>query len=698
MSITFKLDGALLPFQSVRLNGGPGGVQGLPSSAWYGEPLTAGLTIEDPTGALDLVGWHTFTVDEPACTSAPRIFTGWITGRTIHRGVYRTGAGRVWDCDIIDQNALFSLEVFRASSARRPAETDLVRAQFAIDSAPMAGTPVAVTSRTNLTDNPRGFGDSDYVTQYPVDLFTSITATVGKNFYAYWDEGEQAIGLHYDLVGANPASTLRISNVITDVDSTTTFAPFIDATLERSPEDIYTGILFGYRGAYVYARRQATIDALSPSEFSPNQFRRDLVYRTDRVGLVATANALVQSMLEERSIEKDVIRVTVQLPASKVNLIHAGMALDLKFSHLPGYEDFETVAVVRRDVVPTDGHDELYNVNLECTNAAKAAGPGGGTGGEFPHQPEECNASVLQTAAGTSTGISVSAAFDETPTPGNVVWCGITLRGTGAIVTPTVDGDPMTQIETQGFDDDNQSHAVYYREVQVGDSATVVSGSGNPPSTLRMSVLELTGVNVVLSDSALLEDDSDHGPDWTQDLGSLTVTDGGIIVSQAIIGNNPADDTVVSDANGATTVYNAGANKGGPARWVGYKGVTASGTEELSIDWDDPGSDTAAHGQSAISAFFACSGEASTCPDAAQWVIDEFVAEGDGTTVTFTTRCPYATGSLRVRVDGHPIIAGLDESDPAAGEFTLDFAPLAAQGDAAAEQIYVDYQGRGSVP
>jgi hypothetical protein len=51
----------------------------------------------------------------------------------------------------------------------------------------------------------------------------------------------------------------------------------------------------------------------------------------------------------------------------------------------------------------------------------------------------------------------------------------------------------------------------------------------------------------------------------------------------------------------------------------------------------------------------------------------------DGTTSTFTVSSAvngYVPGSLRVVVDGQPIVIGLTETDPTAGTFTLDFAPF----------------------
>lgn len=76
-----------------------------------------------------------------------------------------------------------------------------------------------------------------------------------------------------------------------------------------------------------------------------------------------------------------------------------------------------------------------------------------------------------------------------------------------------------------------------------------------------------------------------------------------------------------------------------------------------------------------------------------QWVYNEIPTPApDGTTTTFTVRGAYVPHSLRVRVDGVPILNGLTETNPDAGTFSLDFAPLPAVGAARAEIVTVDYQ------
>ncbi len=53
----------------------------------------------------------------------------------------------------------------------------------------------------------------------------------------------------------------------------------------------------------------------------------------------------------------------------------------------------------------------------------------------------------------------------------------------------------------------------------------------------------------------------------------------------------------------------------------------------------------------------------------------EFVANGDGTTMAWTTATAYVPGSLRVFVDGVNVTNAATETNPATGAFSLDFAP-----------------------
>jgi len=616
MGQEYRIDTVLIT-NRVRLNNDAAqGVIGLPMAAFYGEPAIAGVRIDDPLGELDLHGWHTFTQDETSCTGNERTFSGWIVGKTITRGPFRQGAGRIWECEVHDLNAAFSFEVFRASSAKRPEETDIERVAWAQASAPMAGTPLHDNGRFNTTDNPIGFGPSDYVTQFPQGLFESVAGTSGKNFYAYFDQTANEPSLHYELVGVGPTSTLSISNVESDA-SSTCFYPFIDASLSRTSADQVTGVLFGYLGGqYVYGRNDALIADLSPTEFSPVNFLRDAVYTTDRVGKLTTAENLLAAQLAARADEIDTITCSIRVPASQVNLLMAGDLVDAKFSHLPGYEDFVTMPVVRRNVIPSDGRRDMYDIHLTLSNEVQSGGPGGGSPGPGPWEPGNCTNPYIIPGGEYESIHGVGEDMDgSVVVPADMTgllrirWLGPDLHGFDGWPAGGTGGTHIIRLDYSGG------------SINMGFAGQ----SGTDPT-----VFDETFTFTSLETAALLGEtvtffflNGDNRESWHMEL------DYGVLFSD-------------SDPNYPET--------------------------EPCVPGDD------------------------NPPGALMHVKNEFVADGDGTTTSFTTRFPYVAGSLEVFVDGVPIINGYTEVDPDAGTFSLDFAPQAAVGDTRAERVTVNYQ------
>jgi hypothetical protein len=387
----FKVDGVELPDGAVLMEGGrtnlPGGIAGLPTAAWYCEPGIGTINIDDPEGAYELAGWHTFTVDETECTGRERVWGGWLVGRRVSRGPYKDGAARIWSVDIIDINALFGFQVFRANSAQRPAETDVERMTWMIASAPMASTPVHDDGRFS-TSGPTNLPAAEFVRSYPVDMATNAAGQSGKNVYAYWDHDDDEIGFHYDLQANGPACSLRASNVIADEDGVTTFYAFLDAELDADAYGTYTGVLLDYVGGAVFGENDTLIAELSPTEFSPVTFKRDQMLRSDRIGKLTTANAYLAVYLAQASQEREDITLSVRLPASLVNYIEAGMLIDVKLTHLPGLDDFTTLPIIRCSKIPTPNRTDTWDVRIQLSENVKATLSLGGDPGDLPHDEQ----------------------------------------------------------------------------------------------------------------------------------------------------------------------------------------------------------------------------------------------------------------------------------------------------------------------
>lgn len=679
MSLEFRIDGTLLDADRVEIDG----VAGLPAAAWIAEPMTAGVRVEDPDGDLDLIGWHEFTVDETAC-DLPRVFTGLIQSRRISRGTYRTAAGRVWDCDIVDQNALFGLKVFRASSAKRPAETDLARMDFMVNSAPMASNPVFEGTLTNFTDNPIAFAEANYVTQYPVHIIDSVAGVAGKNAYAFYNDTTNQIELYYDQFGAQLRNAqVSVSNVIADVNiDPDCYYPFIDAELTRSPYNTNAGILLEYISGFVYGQRPQTI-----TDF----IDRDVVYRTDRIGKVETANAVLAAMLEAQSVEEDTVVFTIRVPASKVNHAHAGMWIDCRFTHLPGLGTTTALPIIRRNVTTVPGRRDLYDIRIEASKKAPSKGPGSGVGSVFPHRPS-CEEGFGEIVTGQEfNGVpsaGPSSTFDASlpgaPTPGNTVIIYMASRLPSPDDPDIPDGfldvgpGLISPHETVG--------RVAYRHVESGDTATIAhwggGSSGTPPTSLRLE--ERTGLLNISATSGTNDVDPGHvaGTDFPG--AAITPTSGlpGVVVGFVFMKR----DQALFTAGTGYTLLNA-RKEGAALEWAAVEKIitstSGSYTPQINCSTTQVVFDDHDYGQITIA--FTCEG-ADQPPATGQWIYGEAVATGDGTTVTFTTAWPFIEGSLRVYYDLVDQTGAILSTDNEAGTFTMAGAPLTGW------QVTVDYQ------
>lgn len=367
MSLFVYLDGTDYAGSIRARAGGDQGLAGLTSAA-DGTASYGGVIVDDPSGAVTSTGWKAVRVEENAC-SQPRLFTGYVIDRTISRGPhFRTAAGRIFDTNLIDQNAVLHMRLITDSDGQRPAETDIERIDWLLGSAYLSGL-IADYGDVDRS-SPKNFQEADYRGQYADDVLNDIAGPIGRQAYARWDASHSAVGLVYGLPTAYwGTSTLRISNVLSDVDDTTTFEPYIDAQLLRDPTEVYSTVRYAYANGVVIRKNATTASTF---------IERGLNVDNSRVGAEATATGMADSLLSRDSTENDTITVTVRLPAAKVGLIEAGQRISVKFSHLPGYDSFTYARVTRRVTVQVEGVSDQYEVTLTLND--KGNGNGGGAG------------------------------------------------------------------------------------------------------------------------------------------------------------------------------------------------------------------------------------------------------------------------------------------------------------------------------
>lgn len=357
MALTFVYTGpGDLGTDSVRL----GSISGLSCAADKGSYASSGLSVDDPTGSLNLIGLKTVRVEETTATPQ-RIFTGYAADRTVERyNSLVNGAARRWDVSLVDINAIFGFRIVTGTDGKRPAETDIERITWLLGSSYLTSV-----NDYGLIDegSPKDMDPEDYRGRYAADVLSDCSNVSGKNHFAYYDEDEDGIGLAYFAATSSLySSSLRFTNILGDIDNTTTFGVEQNVRLSRDPSRVYSGVYFAYGDstAAVY-RTDATTAA--------TWFARDVAASSASVKTVAKATTLADKYLDDSDGEQDTINCVVKLPAAQVNDAREGQRVQVKFAHLPSYSSSYTyLRIVRRSVSQVEETDQFFSVTFELGN------------------------------------------------------------------------------------------------------------------------------------------------------------------------------------------------------------------------------------------------------------------------------------------------------------------------------------------
>jgi hypothetical protein len=333
-----------------------------------GEVGSSEFIVEDETGTAGhgsdaIVAFKTIRVYETdAGTDNENILTGFVGPRRYERGITNAlivGAAREIHVTVQDINAAASFEIFHDGDGDRPSETVDARVAWLLGSGYIdcVDNGLVESSSVVLDANP-------YDGQKPADVLTDCGLKAGFNWFLYWDPALAQISLAFMDSNTSTAysSDMRISNVSADVDSDTeygvggtqTWGPFFDAVLERNPEHTFSGVYVTYDGGAVYRRNTAT---------GSNYAWRDGSAPTASVKTSGAAIALADQELAFASAETDALSATIFVPKENVNDIRAGQRLQVKFSHLPGYETWRWCRVLTKTVRQEDRPD-LYYIDL----------------------------------------------------------------------------------------------------------------------------------------------------------------------------------------------------------------------------------------------------------------------------------------------------------------------------------------------
>lgn len=339
---------------------------GLVTCAEIGQAGAGALDIDDPGGVLSILGLQYILVTESALPGGSDIlWYGYIGDRTVKRGgseraSLRTAGDRVWSLGLQDLNSILTLR--RVNSGNRSAESAGTRLTWLLG---LSNCPVH--DNGFVTYPSHAMDANDYTDSTFSDVLSDIQAAVAYNFWAEYDQSAGNIGLWFlDPDSSTYSTTARISNVLADVDGTTTFWAFDDAELTRSPSRLASGVSLRYSGGRVRVTSSATSDTYAVV---------DQVAPMSSVKSSAKATAVANRFLAQSEDESDRISCRIRVPLAHANDIRAGHLMDVRFSHLPGYENFTAVRVMSRAVLQDEESDDFFNLALELAPIVPEAPP-----------------------------------------------------------------------------------------------------------------------------------------------------------------------------------------------------------------------------------------------------------------------------------------------------------------------------------
>jgi hypothetical protein len=332
-----------------------------------GDAFVGNLPFDDPGGTLEVKGWRKFQVHETTATPT-LLASGRIHDKTVKRGdsdrgSLRTGADRWWDCGAYDNNTLLGSRLLRGTSANRPQETAGERLAW------LLSTSFTVLHDEGHVTYPSDVLDpADYTLQTAADLIADCAQPGGYNFFAFQTDTLDATDtpeLFFMLpTDSDWASSISISDDLSDVDGVTVFAPNYGAELAITDDLIAEGVAVPYAGTgdnpYVYVDDSAIGD-----EFA-------YVNRTAPMANVKTsakATVIANRHLDLSSTEDEKITCTIHVPASLANAVRPWHRIAYKSTWMPNFQSYRDCRVVRWGIEqqPHPDGGEGYLVHLELS-------------------------------------------------------------------------------------------------------------------------------------------------------------------------------------------------------------------------------------------------------------------------------------------------------------------------------------------
>ncbi len=360
-----------------------GSLDGVSTEANLGATGEGNNIVDDPTGTAGhlsdgFVGLKQWGLNETACPAGnQRMWTGYTADRTYERGTTEpsgtpssliTTVARKIDISLVDLNWFLSFRVFAptaddpTSDFVRPAETDLERVAALLTTVDFISTTLFDIGYIPTTGGVP-MDANDYTGSRPLQVLNDCAQVSGRNYFVIYDEASNHYVLWYDNWKSDGSatlpfdSTIRLTNVLSEVDDTVTFAATAKGKLD--PSRLISGIRGTGTGVTGYQTRPATAYTYAWRDGDPIN---------SAVKTQPKMDALLTRYLNDNSTEDNQISATVRLPAAYVTSVKAGQRIPVHFTHVPEVQTAFTWCRVMQETIRQDEQtDEFYWKDLELT-------------------------------------------------------------------------------------------------------------------------------------------------------------------------------------------------------------------------------------------------------------------------------------------------------------------------------------------
>ena len=418
-----------------------------PTISVLGEAGSGTVIVDDPNGTKEYLPWHqlllmedTINPNEASPFLHRRLWRGFISEIRMRKGPYVPGSARQWELTVLELNNFLQQRVVKpAHNGNRPAETDIQRLNWFLGTSWVTGRINTLNNHID-TSNPVSLDAFDYTWHYFGDVLTDLSNASGKNHFIYWDLFNARIELFYAKFDSTfYSSTLKISDVAGDADNDLVFSPLAEGYEYFSdPSRMYDAVVLPFSGGTVFKAGAA----------DSGEVFRDGIAPAVEVKTSAKANTLAQRELDEIRDPDKTLRLTVQIPVSRIYMIRPGQRVQVKSSWVPNLSGY-TYCRIREMTYKLNADRDLYDLDLILAIPDVSIG-------------------LQQSVDANVNDVPATATLPAAPTPGNLLVMQVhRLAGSGAVTAGLTQAGSWREVVGG-----SNAIATFYRVVQAGDGAS----------------------------------------------------------------------------------------------------------------------------------------------------------------------------------------------------------------------------------